>query len=105
MHVSSIPVIIAAACILHNVCEIHGESFNDAWLSEEGNSLPQASTTTRHSVVGNRAIQVRDTLLYCTLTVILFLNTVIMKSSPESWINYLYLSAYFTFIVLMIGVC
>ena len=27
-----IPNVVAAACILHNMCEIHGEQFNDAWL-------------------------------------------------------------------------
>ena len=31
LHVSNI---IATACGLH-ICEIHGETFNDAWLSEE----------------------------------------------------------------------
>ena len=34
MHISHIPCVVAAACILHNICEVHGEKFNDAWLQE-----------------------------------------------------------------------
>ena len=32
MHTNHIPHIIAAACILHNMCEVHGEQFNHALL-------------------------------------------------------------------------
>ena len=32
MNVSNIPHVITAACILHNVCEVHHEHFNDAWI-------------------------------------------------------------------------
>ena len=32
MSIENIPTVITAACILHNICEIHGEFFNDAWL-------------------------------------------------------------------------
>ena len=24
--------LIAACCVLHNVCELHGETFNDKWM-------------------------------------------------------------------------
>ena len=66
MHVNKIPIVIAAACVLHNICEIHREAFNDAWLSEEvsGSTFPQPSTVTHHAVLGNRAKQIRDTLVY-----------------------------------------
>ena len=30
MSIENIPNIVTAACILHNVCKIHGESFNEA---------------------------------------------------------------------------
>ena len=29
MHTDHIPVVISACCILHNMCEIHGDGFND----------------------------------------------------------------------------
>ena len=31
----NIPSIIAVCCILHNLCEIHRDGFNDAWLEED----------------------------------------------------------------------
>ena len=42
MSIENIPNIGTAACILHNVCEIHGKSFNEAWLHEiQGSELQQ----------------------------------------------------------------
>ena len=32
MYVHNIPVVDATTCILHNVCEIHHDQVNDAWL-------------------------------------------------------------------------
>lgn len=37
MAVKNVPKVIAACCILHNICEIHGEVFDEKWL-EEANS-------------------------------------------------------------------
>ena len=47
MNIDNIPRAITAACILHNICEIHGESFNEAWLREiqPDSSFPQPSST------------------------------------------------------------
>ena len=43
-----IPVVISACCILHNVCEMHGETFDDTWLqsNSESQSTPTSSTNT-----------------------------------------------------------
>ncbi len=43
MSLSNIPTVVAACCILHNVCEVHGERFNDQWL-ESLSELPQPPT-------------------------------------------------------------
>ena len=32
MSITNIPNVIAACCILHNLCEIHGEAFCDSWM-------------------------------------------------------------------------
>ena len=27
-----VPELIAACCVLHNICEIHGDTFDDQWM-------------------------------------------------------------------------
>ena len=29
-----LPKIVAAYCVLHNICEINGENFNDGWMKD-----------------------------------------------------------------------
>ena len=36
MNIDNIPYVIIAACVLHNICEVHYENFNDAWLQTGG---------------------------------------------------------------------
>ena len=45
MDVDKVPNIITACCILHNLCEINREHFNDLWL-EGGQQQP----TTMHTI-------------------------------------------------------
>ena len=46
MHTEHIPNVISACCVLHNVCEIHGESFNDTWLQQsDAHQQPSPSAT------------------------------------------------------------
>ena len=32
MNVGDVPNVIAACSTLHNICEIHGDSFDESWL-------------------------------------------------------------------------
>lgn len=32
MNIENVPNVIVACCILHNVCEVHGDTFNNNWL-------------------------------------------------------------------------
>ena len=32
--VSDLPELVAACCVLHNICEIHRENFNEDWLHD-----------------------------------------------------------------------
>ena len=34
MNVTNVPNVVVACCILHNMCEIHGEEFDNDWLVE-----------------------------------------------------------------------
>ena len=47
MHVDIVPHIIAACCVLHNVCEINRKSFSEEWLqevdSDQADSEPSTS--------------------------------------------------------------
>ena len=34
VYINNAPVVVAACCILHNICEIHGDEFDHRWLEE-----------------------------------------------------------------------
>ena len=34
MYVENVPNVVAACCVLHNICEIHGDTFNEEWLQD-----------------------------------------------------------------------
>lgn len=67
MLVKNIPTVITAACVLHNMCEVHGETFNESWLHEtdSDSNFPQPSTVIcpdgRNS---DRPKQIREALVH-----------------------------------------
>ena len=61
MAINNIPNVIIACCILHNVCEIHGDSFNDLWLDDVQLDQPVASATT--ASVSSAAENIRNALV------------------------------------------
>ena len=56
MSIEHIPCIISACCILHNVCEIHGETFNETWL-EDVNNTQQPQVAVQQPVARGSAPQ------------------------------------------------
>ena len=65
MSIENIPNVVTAACILHNVCEIHGESFNEAWLHEiQGSELQQPNPGSVRDSNGDRPKHIRDALVF-----------------------------------------
>ena len=34
MDIENIPCIVTTCCILHNICEVHGDTFHEAWLPD-----------------------------------------------------------------------
>lgn len=63
MNLSNIPTVVAACCILHNVCEVHGERFNDQWL-ESLSELPQPPTTSHRDAGTDAPKEIRNTLAH-----------------------------------------
>ena len=55
MLMTNVPTnVIAACCTLHNICEIHGDEFNDEWMQEcesnaEDGTQPNSSNVTSTS--------------------------------------------------------
>ena len=48
-NVSFMPTLVTACCILHNLCETHGNSFDDNWL--EADPLTDASSAASTTAV------------------------------------------------------
>ena len=53
---------VVAACVLHNVCEIHNEEFSEEWLEgvESQESTSAAPTPTQPQIT---AVGIRDALM------------------------------------------
>ena len=54
MLMTNVPNVIAACCTFHNICEIHGDEFNDEWMQEcesnaEDGTQPNSSNVTSTS--------------------------------------------------------
>ena len=62
MSLSNIPTVVAACCILHNICEVHGERFNDQWL-ESLSELPQPPTASHRDGI-DAPKEIRNTLVH-----------------------------------------
>ena len=52
-YISNIPHVITAACILPNVCEIHHEHFNDAWIQSKKVNYVQPEAVARDTLTGS----------------------------------------------------
>ena len=38
MLIKNVPTVVSPACVLHNMCEIHGESCDESWASDDRSS-------------------------------------------------------------------
>ena len=59
--VGDVPELVTACCILHNICEVHGEDFNDDWL-EGVESQVSSSGIAGPSQSQDSAVGIRDAL-------------------------------------------
>ena len=64
MHIENVQHVIAACCVLHNICEIHGDSIDDDWMEGTDSDLQQPDS--RHSpsdISTDRPAGIRDALV------------------------------------------
>ena len=45
MYVGNVPNVVLSCCILHNICEIHGDEFNEEWIEDSELDQPDDTTT------------------------------------------------------------
>ena len=62
MEVSHVPQIVTACCILHNICEIHGNRFVDSWM-DATTRLEQPTSTATPIVTSSQSKDIRDLLM------------------------------------------
>lgn len=62
VHVRDVPELVAACCVLHNMCEVHGDTFDDSWLEGTDNcnhtntheldvAQPESASNIRHALM------------------------------------------------------
>lgn len=57
--VRDVPELVAACCVLHNMCEVHGDTFNEEWLESGcgtstaivGSSLSESGMNIRQALM------------------------------------------------------
>ena len=60
--VCDVPELVSACCVLHNVCEIHGDHFNVEWLDGvDRNDRISANATSTHA--GENSTDIRSALM------------------------------------------
>ena len=61
MGIDNVPHIITACCILHNMCEVHGDSFIELWLEDvDMSTQPEVSHSSGYDT---SAKTIRDVLV------------------------------------------
>ena len=64
MYMHNAPVVAATACVLHNICEIHHDQFNDAWLVDnDGLAQPPSTVFSDIGSSDSRSQQIRGALV------------------------------------------
>ena len=44
MRIENVPNVVGAYCVLHNICEIHNDTFNEEWLQDMNEDIAASSS-------------------------------------------------------------
>ena len=61
-HISSLPGVVVACAILHNICQIHGDRFNYKWLTDAEDVLMLCTASEEGDHIATHAEEIRDDL-------------------------------------------
>ena len=65
VHLHKVPTAVAACCTLHNICEVHGDEFDQQWLEKPSNHhLPQPDNPNVQAMDHADGSEVRTCLLH-----------------------------------------
>ena len=56
-------MVIAAACVLHNICEIHGDTFDESWVLATSEDLSQPESHLHRGTTTSRSATTREALI------------------------------------------
>ena len=63
MSLERVPTVIAACGVLHNICEVFKESYDERWNTEDDDDRPQPNTSTEDEVDSSRPGNIRNALM------------------------------------------
>ena len=65
MLVENVPNIVAVCCVLHNICEIHGDTFNKEWMQAADEDHAPNEQVTPMCIISNAKYghKVREALI------------------------------------------
>ena len=60
--VKFLPTLATACCVLHNICEIHGDEFDEDWFVSEAATVPLVNQATASAMTTTSGERIRSTL-------------------------------------------
>lgn len=55
------PQVVAACCVLHNICEIHGDNFDEQWM--EGGEAENVESQSQGAQPEETAVNIRNSFM------------------------------------------
>ena len=61
--IRDVPKLVAACCVLHNICEIHGESFDENWMKDVADLTSASCNSTASASLDSSGQDVRQAMM------------------------------------------